>query len=140
MRQILRWSLLGITIIGFNLSSCTKTKSDLELATSNLSGFTNYVKIWRLTGYNINQISQTLTAAQINYTLSFNQAGTFVDNGGNTGTWQLLDSNTLSTVYINLPGGPLSQTYHIVQLSSSLLSLQYTANGNTILTSYALAN
>jgi hypothetical protein len=93
-----------------------------------------------MTGYHVNQVSQTLTVAQQNYTISFNQNGTFVDNGGYAGTWQMPDTATLTTVYTNLPNGPLSQNYRLILLTGSLLILQYTSNGNTILTSYAQAN
>jgi len=121
------------------LFSCTKSESATHARQDLLDRYNTLV--WHLTNYSVAGVSQALTASQQHYTKKYVSDGIFSTSDGFTGTWNLIDFNTLEETYTNFPaGGSASQTYTIASLNSTTLILQYINNGSTITTSYTAGN
>jgi hypothetical protein len=96
---------------------------------------------WHLTQYTVDKVDQPLSYAQKIFTKSYTSTGTFKSNDGFVGTWQLPTNTNLTETITNLPSGTSSvQSFQIVSISTSKLTLQYTNNGTQIVTTYSAGN
>jgi hypothetical protein len=131
--------LFALTLMMF---SCTKSEiSPLETQKSQLMGMADKPVKWHLYSYTTGSTMQALTYAQKNYTKTFGRNGLYIDSDGFSGSWDMPAVDQLKENYTNFPSGsPGSQTYTIVRISYTSLTLQHTYNGVQITSVYDAVN
>ena len=90
-------------------------------------------KYWHLKAVFQNDVLQTLTAAQLQYTKTFTLTpgetlkGNFTDNDLK-GTFKILNASTLRLDFYSAAGVPLRIEYDIVSITDGKLDISYIAN------------
>jgi hypothetical protein len=132
-------SLFAIALI---FSACNKTEvSPIDSQKTQLMGTVDRPVKWHLYSYTTGSTMQPLTYAQKNYIKTFGRNGLYIDSDGFSGSWDMPAVDQLKENYTNFPSGSLgSQTYTIVRISSTSLTLQHTYNGVQITSVYDAVN
>lgn len=138
MKKVL--SLLLIITGAILFTGCSKSTPDvLSLRDQNMKylvGDGN--KLWHLKEVHVNGIQQTLTDAQMKYTMTYTinpavaYSGTFTDSDGYKGTWKMLSESQLREVVTNNPSGNAVSEYFINEINETKLDIEST--NNSILT------
>lgn len=124
------------------VSACTKSEtSPIDNQKAQLMGTVDRPVKWHLYSYTTGSTQQALTYAQKNYIKTFGRNGFYIDSDGFAGSWDMPAVDQLKENYTNFPSGSLgSQTYTIVKISATSLTLQHTYNGVQITSVYDAVN
>lgn len=138
MKKVL--SLLLIITGAILFTGCSKTTPDVlsprDQNMKYLVGDGN--KLWHLKEVYVNGNQQTLTDAQMKYTLTYTinpavaYSGTFTDSDGYKGTWKMPNDSQLHEVVTNNPSGNAASDYIINEINET--RLDYEATNNLTLT------
>lgn len=138
MKKVLSFLLIITGAILF--TGCSKSTPDVlsprDQNMKYLVGDGN--KLWHLKEVHVNGIKQTLTDAQMKYTMTYTinpavaYSGTFTDSDGYKGTWKMSESQ-IAEVVTNNPSGYAKSEYDINEINETTLDI--VAYNNTILTS-----
>jgi len=138
MKKVL--SLLLIITGAILFTGCSKSIPDVlsprDQSMKYLVGDGN--KLWHLKQVYVNGIQQTLTDAQMKYTLTYTinpavaYSGTFTDSDGYKGNWKLINDSELYEVVTNNPSGNAASTVIINDINETKLDIEST--NNSILT------
>lgn len=138
MKKVLSFLLILTGAILF--TGCSKSAPDVlnsrDQNVKYLVGDGN--RLWHLKQVYVNGIQQTLTDAQMKFTLTYTinpvvaYSGTFTDSDGYKGTWKLINDFQLYEVVTNNPSGNASSTVIINEIDETKLDIEST--NNSILT------
>lgn len=146
MKFIYSCSILLLFLIGCSKDDTGSTafqQGTIAGSGSVISGSTSSTaKIgkWKITALVIGNTPQTLTAGQLNYIKQYTSTGQYADSDGIVGTWSIPSSDSLVEIYSNYPGGTLSQSYKISNLSATQMTLTYYVNSTNVTATYTATN
>ncbi len=134
MKKVL--SLLLIITGAILFTGCSKTTPEpISVRDQNMKylvGDGN--KLWHLREVHVNGTQQTLTDAQMKYTLTYTinpavaYSGTFTDSDGYKGTWKMLGEYVLREVITNNPSGNAESIIYINGINETKLDIESTNN------------
>jgi hypothetical protein len=131
-------------LISYNLIGCKKedtviVSDPMAVKSSLLVAPSSTRQSWHLSSYLVQNISQTLSYAQKQYSIKYFDNATFITSDGTTGTWKFTDISSLTETYkSSVFGGGFVQTSSIDTISATILKLRYTYNGSNITTIYTV--